>query len=334
MSKVKELIVDVLHYEGESLEIGKTQGKEILKKSYKIDSDDFNINNSKKVMQKYAPNLFQELVGISKGLRRSINHVMTYFSGYNASFPVMGCTTFANDSFYVRNYDLSPELYDGRFVFSHSKETYASVGFSEYIIGRLDGMNEKGLVVGLHLVNQFVREKGFMATTIVRMILDQCRNVSEAIRLIKRVPHGYCFNFSLLDKEGKVAKVEASPENKVVIEKFPMTCTNHFESERLKENNTKDITDSGKRQRLAKENIRRHPTPLQAYHAFNNVDSQLFYKNYADYFGTLHTVVYVPETLEVIIGVGGNCVPYSFSLRDWLQGKKSKFTTMCGEIVM
>src|SRR5690625_6759649 len=99
-------------------------------------------------------------------------------------------------------------------------------------------MNEKGLVVGLHLVNQFVREKGLMATTIVRMILDQCQNVSEAIRLIKGVPHGYCFNFSLLDKEGKVAKVEASPENKVVIEKFPMTCTNHFESEGLKKNNT------------------------------------------------------------------------------------------------
>src|SRR5690625_5594722 len=100
---------------------------------------------------------------------------MKYIRGYNATFPVIGCTTFANDSFYVRNYDLSPELYDGRFVFSHSKESYASVGFSEHIIGRLDGMNEKGLVVGLHLVNQFVREKGLMATTIVRMILDQDR---------------------------------------------------------------------------------------------------------------------------------------------------------------
>src|SRR5690625_7997517 len=98
MSKVKELIVDVLHYEGESLEIGKTQGKEILKKSYKIDSDDFNINNSKKVMQKYAPNLFQELVGISKGLRRSINNVMIYYSGYNASFRIMRSTTLANNT--------------------------------------------------------------------------------------------------------------------------------------------------------------------------------------------------------------------------------------------
>src|SRR5690625_7900081 len=142
---------------------------------------------------------------------------MKYIRGYNATFPVMGCTTFANDSFYVRNYDLSPELYDGRFVFSHSKESYASVGFSEHIIGRLDGMNEKGLVVGLHLVNQFVREKGLMATTIVKMILDQCRNVSEAIRLIKRVPNGYSFNFSLLDKYGKVAKVEVSTQNKDVI---------------------------------------------------------------------------------------------------------------------
>jgi len=334
MSKVKELIVDVLHYEGESLEIGKAQGKEILKKTYKIDSDDFNINNSKKVMQKYAPNLFQELVGISKGLRRSINHVMKYFSGYNASFPVMGCTTFANDSFYVRNYDLSPELYDGRFVFSHSKESYASVGFSEHIIGRLDGMNEKGLVVGLHLVNQFVREKGLMATTIVRMILDQCQNVSEAIRLIKGVPHGYCFNFSLLDKEGKVAKVEASPENKVVIEKFPMTCTNHFESEGLKKNNTNNMTDTEKRQRVAKESIRKHLTPLQAYYAFNNEEGQLFFKNYANYFGTLHTVVYIPETLEIIVGIGGNCYPYTFSLQNWLQGAKSNIRRMCGKIVI
>src|SRR5690625_7895552 len=90
----------------------------------------------------------------------------------------------------------------------------------------------------------------------------------------KGVPHGYCFNFSLLDKEGKVAKVEASPENKVVIEKFPMTCTNHFESEGLKKNNTNNMTDTEKRQRVAKESIRKHLTPLQAYYAFNNEEGQ------------------------------------------------------------
>ncbi|MFJ3389985.1 MULTISPECIES: carcinine hydrolase/isopenicillin-N N-acyltransferase family protein [unclassified Lysinibacillus] len=60
----------------------------------------------------------------------------------------------------MRDYDFRPTLYDGRLVFSHPINGYASVGFSQQIIGRLDGMNECGLVVGLHFVNNEYRGGG------------------------------------------------------------------------------------------------------------------------------------------------------------------------------
>lgn len=53
---------------------------------------------------------------------------------------------------------------------------------------------------------------------------------------------------------------------------------------------------------------------------YNDGNSPLFFKNYDDYFGTLHTVVYVPNTLSLIIGVGENCEPITFSLQDYLDG--------------
>ena len=60
-------------------------------------------------------------------------------------------------------------------------------------------MNEKGLVVGLHFVNSEHRGEGFIATTVVRMLLEQCANVGEATKLITTIPHGYCFNYSMTD---------------------------------------------------------------------------------------------------------------------------------------
>lgn len=65
-------------------------------------------------------------------------------------------------------------------------------------------------------------------------------------------------------------------------------------------------------------------SPMSAYRIFNNEESPLFFKDYSEYFGTLHTVVYIPKDLSVIVGIGGNCEPYSLSLYEWLK-KDSDF---------
>ncbi|MFF2752506.1 hypothetical protein ACFVR1_01970 [Psychrobacillus sp. NPDC058041] len=34
----------------------------------------------------------------------------------------------------------------------------------------------------------------------------------------------------------------------------------------------------------------------------------------------MHTVVYSPKDLSIIIGVGGNCKPTMFSLKEYMEG--------------
>jgi predicted choloylglycine hydrolase/DNA-binding transcriptional MerR regulator len=315
---LRKLQVEVVELEGSAYEIGVKQGSALKKKRRVEIQSDADMKEAIERLGEVSPSFLMEIKGLAAGMGIEVNLAIQMWGGYDTSMPSMGCTTLADDSFYVRNYDFSDELYDARLVLFKPNEGYASIGFSQQIAGRLDGMNEKGLVVGLHLVNENVNRKGFLATSICRLILDQCATTEEAVSLIKQVPHQYCFNFSITDKDGNNAIVEASPDEQAVEYTSPLLCTNHFETEKLKPNNRVFIDRSLKRksylQALEKEDL----NPISAYELFNNKHSPLFFNNYEEYFGTLHTVVYCPKNLSVIVGIGGDCEPYVLSFGEWL----------------
>lgn len=325
MEKESELLVDLVGLEGSYYDIGREQGKQLeLGSSFEIMksmNQHVDVLDATRLLAEISPNLLLELEGLARGMDIEIETALKVYSGYDFAFPRMGCTALAQESIYVRNYDFSPELYDARFVFCNPENGYASIGFSQQITGRLDGMNEKGLVVGLHLVNEEKGGKGFLGTTVVRMVLDLCKNVDEAIDLISSIPHGYCMNFSMTDNSGKHVIIECSSETQSVRNVDPLICTNHFESTNLQEMNRPEIGGSLERKKHLNELFKDKLTPLDAYHHFNDVDSPLFFTDYKAYFGTLHTVVYCPEDLRVIVGVGANCDPFEFSFTDWLEGK-------------
>lgn len=324
---MEELIVSIVDLMGDSFELGLKQGEEI-KTTQLITQLDFlenitahsNPKKARELLKTFSPNLLEELGGLAKGLERELDTVIRFFSGYDVTFPSMGCTTFINKDYYVRNYDFSPETYDARLVFSRPIGGYASVGFSQQVIGRLDGMNEKGLVVGLHFVNDEHKGEGFLATTIVRMLLEECSCIKEAIDFISRIPQGFCYNYSITDSSGEGVVVEAAPEKQCVIFKSPLTCTNHFKSKDLQKKNMKEKQRSIIREEFIASQFKEKRSPIAAYHHFNDGYSPLFFKNYNAYFGTLHTVVYLPKDLSVIIGVGESCEPIILSLRKYLDG--------------
>ncbi|MCT6924214.1 C45 family peptidase [Metasolibacillus sp.] len=320
---MEELTIRVVELQGSYFEQGLKQSEEI--KSTQLSlletlSSNSNVKKAKEILKAISPNLLEELRGLANGLNMELDTVIRLYSGYDISFPSMGCTAFINDDYYVRNYDFSPELYDARLVFSHPIDGYASVGFSQQMIGRLDGMNEKGLVVGLHFVNNEDKEEGFIATTIVRLLLNQCACIEEAIDLISTIPHGFCYNYSITDQSGKGVLVEASPQKQFVSFGNPLICTNHFDSQALREKNRKEIQESVKRKAYINSLLTKKLSPIAAYHHFNDGDSPLFYKYYKEYFGTLHTVVYLPKDLSIIIGIGENSEPIILSLRGYLDG--------------
>jgi predicted choloylglycine hydrolase len=324
---MEELIVNVRDLMGSSYELGLKQGEEIkttqlIKQLGFLENLTANSNpkKAKELLKAFSPNLLEEISGLAKGLEIELDTIIKFYSGYDINFPSMGCTTFINEDYYVRNYDFSPNLYDARLVFSNPIGGYASVGFSQQVIGRLDGMNEKGLVVGLHFVNDKHKGEGFLATTIVRMLLEQCCCITETIDLISRIPQGFCYNYSITDSSGKGVIVEATPEKQRVIFENPLMCTNHFESKDLQNKNMKEIQRSIKRKEYISSQFTEKLSPIDAYRHFNDGNSPLFFKNYKEYFGTLHTVVYLPKDLSLIIGVGENSVPIMLSLRKFLDG--------------
>lgn len=336
------LVVRVLELKGRYKQMGFEQGMEL--KSLPMFEQQMaqqrgltvhsNSLKAKELVESLCPNLFHELQGLAEGLDLDLDATIKQFSGYDLTFPAMGCTSMVKEGFYVRNYDFSPALYDGRFVITNPADGYATVGFSQQVVGRLDGMNERGLVVGLHFVNDQYRAPGFIATTIVRMVLEQCADTEEAIAFIKSVPHGYCYNFSITDQGGNNAIIEASPHNQVIHYPDTLMCTNHFEAEVLREKNRAEVQGSVFRREYLYSLEVHDLTPLSAYHLFNDEKSPLFYQYYKEYFGTLHTVVYSPKELKVLVGVGGDFPPLEFSLREYLQGKSSLPEKLIGEIKM
>ena len=323
MFKKEELVVRIVELKGNYYQFGLEQGKELisltsLEQINQLGKLTINTNElkAKEIVKSVSLNLFQELKGLAEGLEIEIDTIIKLFSGFDVVFPKMGCTALVKDGYYVRNYDFSPDMYDARLVFTNPTEGYASVGFSHQVIGRLDGMNEKGLVVGLHFVNNEHIGEGFIATTIVRMLLEQCADIEEAVNLIKKIPHGYCYNYSITDQSGNSVIVEASPLKQIINFTYPLLCTNHFESNELREKNRVEIKGSVNRKKNMSSLLTEIISPMTAYRHFNDGSSPLFYKNYKEYFGTLHTVVYSPRDLSIIIGIGESCEPMKFSLKN------------------
>ncbi|WP_026907899.1 acyl-CoA--6-aminopenicillanic acid acyltransferase [Paucisalibacillus globulus] len=332
----QKLFVNLVELVGSNYQIGMEQSNHI-KFDEKYDmfqklTSTVDSTKAQSILMEYSDGIIEEIRGIADGLKIDFQTALRMYSGYDLTFPTMGCTAFSKENYYIRNYDFSPELYDGRLAFYNPEYGYASIGFSQQIIGRLDGMNEHGLVIGLHLVNEAKWSPGLMGTTIVRLVLDTCKDVGEAVNIITKLPHGYCYNYSLMDQDGNTCMVEASPEEQVVTHHTPLICTNHFETETLSNKNRTYIEGSLRRKNYLQELALETYSPEEAYQLFNNENSPLFFKEYRQFFGTLHTVIYIPKTLEVIVGIGGNATPTRYSLAKWLQGDQHVKGELVGEI--
>lgn len=186
---------------------------------------------------KVGANNDQELVEfvinrILKGLPLEIN------------IPSLGCSTFlaknAESEGYLfgRNFDLTYS--PGMFVRTKPENGYASIsmvnlgfiGYGEEKLpdtlkdslltlaapyAPLDGMNEKGLCVGVLLIdteptNQQTEKIDITTTTAIRMLLDKAATVEEAVEMLSKYDMhssaNSCYHFQIADATGKSVVVE------------------------------------------------------------------------------------------------------------------------------
>jgi predicted choloylglycine hydrolase len=291
----------------------------------------FSLKNAEATLKTYASNIWEELHGLADGLRIPFERAVAEYSNGRLRYPKRGCSAVMTGGVYGRNYDYDARRYDRILVAIQPKGVNASVGFSDRFTGRVDGMNEHGLCAGLHMVNEAIWQPGLVCILIVRIVLDQCATTREAVALLRRIPHGLGFNYSLIDASGSAAVVEASPAALTVREGEQLACSNHFQSSGLQAYNRRN---PGSYRRLAalEKFTSEKPTAATLFEALNRSLSPVFDHRYASGSGTLHTLVCTPATRQMLVGVGGDATAECIDLGSWSRGASLAIRSLTGQL--
>ncbi len=319
--------VDVISCKGSSYEIGKQMAQGFRKtprgRAFKRRKERrpfaFSLKNAEVALGTYAPNIWEELHGLADGLEVTLERAVAEFSNGRLRYPARGCSAVMTGGLYGRNYDFNVRQYDKILAAIKPDGINASVGFSDRFTGRDDGMNEHGLCVGLHYVNDKKWQPGLVCILIVRIVLDQCATTREAIEMLRRVPHGLSFNYSLIDASGDAAVVEASPTAIEIRRGRQLACTNHFQSPELQAYNRR-VPGSHRRLPPLESWACAQPVEERLFGLLNSSKSPVFDHGYAKGSGTLHTIVCTPATKEMLVGVGGDASPVRVNVADWSGG--------------
>jgi predicted choloylglycine hydrolase len=296
----------------------------------------FDIRKEERTFAKFSPALWAEIGGLAEGLSVSMERAVICFGNNGLRPPIGACSAVISPGVYGRNYDFKPRYYGARFAVVQANGSFASIGSSELLTGRLDGMNEHGLMIGLHLVKMSPRFPGLSCVLIVRIILDQCASTAEAVAMLRVLPHAMQYNYSLLDAKGVAAVVEAVPGSVAVRTGTWLACTNHFQSLLLRPLNRRAAHSQRRLPPLEKWALQ-GLSAEETFTALNRSTSPAFHHGYLKGAGTLHTLVGEPAKKRVLIGIGGDAAALDedmidVSLDEWLRGKDLPIAYLEGQL--
>lgn len=196
--------------------------------------------------QKYCPEIIAEIQGIADGQEIKASQL------YQVLFPMYAmvnpnhCSSFVvkNEQHFIlgRNSDFltSIEQLYMNCIYQFTEEDYFSfTGNTTAFVEMEDGMNQKGLAVALTAVFPKKIQPGINLGMLVRLILERCQTIDEAIKLIDDIPR--CSNGTLVlaDQQGQAALVEFTFEE-VAIKKNNsvgfFAATNAFHLSEMKNN--------------------------------------------------------------------------------------------------
>jgi predicted choloylglycine hydrolase len=296
----------------------------------------FDMRGAERAFAKFSPALWSEIGGLADGLGISMERAVLCFGNNGLRFPTGGCSAAIHSAVYGRNYDYRPRHYGARLAFVQPAGSFASLGASEMLTGRLDGMNKRGLTVGLHRVRTSPRLPGFSCVVIVRMVLDQCGSTADAVALLRRLPHAMAYNYSLLDAGGVGAVVEAVPGSVAVRTGEWLACANHFQSPQLRPLNRRAAHSQARLPPLEAWAAAR-VGPEEMFTALNQSTSPAFHHGYLRGAGTLHTIVGEPARRRLLIGIGGDAAALDedmldVDLAEWVAGKDLPIAHLEGQL--
>ncbi|EES42155.1 Acyl-coenzyme A:6-aminopenicillanic acid acyl-transferase [Staphylococcus caprae M23864:W1] len=305
----------------------KNREKEWRKRNPRFDID---VKETYHIFQTYAPKIWDELIGMQDVLNLPTKQIILNFGHYRfTDLKDSGCTVFKGTDYLIRNYDYHPATYDGRYLlFQPNDSGLAQIGPTSRVTGRMDGMNECGLVMAYNFMHRKKPANGFVCYMIGRLILENCKDVHEAIRLLKEIPHRSSFSYILMDKNLNYAIVEVTPRS--INLRYDPICTNHFEL--LTHENRNYTKESKERLERVIKHTNHTITKEDAFKLFNDPQYEIYSKLFRSWSGTIHTSIYEPNTLTAWMALGENNHATEINFSKWLNGEDLNIDYFRGEI--
>ena len=276
------------------------------------------------LIKEYAPSLLEELQGMADALEVDLSHLVYISESY---LPGGACTQFiapgAGKFYHVRNYEFSADRDDLRLVTTAVDGAYRHIGFSVLFCGRYEGINEMGLTitmnasgipVGVHEGMSKPSNAGLQFWVLLRMVLDHCKNVDEALAMMADFPLASNTNFLLSDAEGKLALMEANGKTHAV-KRFAqpevVVSTNHFSLPEMQGCLPRVLNCSFTRY----EKLQAYLDEAKGTHTQQSLKDFLLltypeginFHHYSEFFGTLRSMIFHPQekAVEICFGMPG-----------------------------
>jgi len=320
---------------GSSYEIGQQQANILVKKYPQalkcVIGETSNISNNLfkdliTLFDRFCPGLNEEIIGFCDVLKVSPNKLqyfdMTWLNAGCSHLAVLPEKTIDGHTYVLRNYDFSENMDDMRLCTTHVEGLYYHTGFSIGYFGRSEGINEHGLCITNSSCGKPVGNipglkkptiSGLQFWAVTRALLEQCKDVDEAVQMIRELPVSYNLNMIVADASGNAVLIEMLEHrksyynvNKESNNQF-LTATNHgvlpeiyaLEPKKMKHSRIRyDLMQEYmmKKEKYTKNEIRKlvemkYPDGLTVH-------------NYDQYFGTLRSILFDlnRKTLEVCFG--------------------------------
>lgn len=314
MQKVKTAYFEL---EGTHYEIGRQMaallGKEALHAAPFEHLTDADIDQALELYDTFCPGLTEELRGFSEAsgipLRDNIYTWMTYLVPRCSSVALLPPHTENGHTILARNYEFGIDEEDFHIYRIAPQGKYAHIGGSIIEFGRSEGINECGLAVSMSSCGFPVSNipamrapaiRGLNFFAVLRTLLENCKDVSEALKMVKEMPIAFNINLMLADRSQRIALVETMSGEMAVRtsgdEKEPsfLCATNHIAIEAFQDREPMAMRNSLVRydtlrrfvrssDKLSEQQIKdflltKYPDGMTAWH-------------YSDWFGTIKSVV-------------------------------------------
>lgn len=303
--------------EGTHYEIGRQMAKLLGKEALHVPAPESftetDLNNALTLLDLYCPGITDELKGFSDenniSLRDNFYTYMSYLKPRCSQIALLPVHTQNGHTILARNYEFSITEEDFHVYRVAPTGKYAHISGSLLEFGRTEGINECGLAVsmsscGLPVSNlPGMRAPGILGLNffvVIRSLLENCRNVTEALEKLKEMPIAYNINLILADREQNIALFESMNGEKAVqkgssVSDTTFLCaTNHIVIDSFKDREPAAMRNSYVRYEKIKEFIQnsgkvteqqlkdfmlaKYPKGLTAWY-------------YKDWFGTVKSVI-------------------------------------------